>query len=66
MKAEKNKKTGKLSIKVKKGALHKEMGISEDKKIPAKALNKELKEAKKEGDVKTEKRVIFAKNFGHK
>jgi hypothetical protein len=43
MKANKNKKTGKLSIKVKKGALHKEMGIPEGEKISDKKLAKAKK-----------------------
>lgn len=57
MKAQKNKKTGKLSIKVKKGALHKDLGIASDKKIPATDLTV------KKGDSPLEvKRKTFAKN----
>lgn len=57
MKAQRNKKTGKLHLKLKKGALHKDLGIAEDKNIPAEKL-----EIKK-GDSPLEvKRKTFAKN----
>jgi hypothetical protein len=62
MKATKDKKTGKLSIKVKKGLLHEKMGIADDKKIPEKKLEKEKGSAKKEGNEKLEKEVVFAEN----
>lgn len=58
MKAEKNKKTGKLSIKVKKGALHKEMDIPEDKKIS----DKKLEKAEKHAGPLEKKRITFAEN----
>lgn len=56
----------KKPIKVKKGALHKELGIPSSKKIPAKTLNSALAKAKKTGNTTLEKRVVFAKNFGKK
>lgn len=56
-------KGGKVDIKIKHpGALHKEMGIPMDKKIPVKALKAEKREAKEDGDTKTMKRVNFALN----
>jgi len=58
-------KNGKVKIVIKesnKGALHEEMGIAEDKKIPAKDLAKEKKEAETTGDTKLMKRVVFAQN----
>jgi hypothetical protein len=58
MKAEKNKKTGKLSIKVKKGALHKELGIKEGEKIS----DKELEKADKDAGPLEKKRITFAEN----
>ena len=58
MKATKDKKTGKLTIKVKKGALHKEMGISEDKPISTKKLEK----ADKNAGPLEKKRITFAEN----
>jgi hypothetical protein len=61
MKAQKDK-SGKLTFKVKKGLLHEKMGIAPDKKIKEKSLNKEENTAKKDGDVKLEKEVVFAKN----
>lgn len=64
MKAEKNKKTGKMTIKVKKGALHKELGIAPDKKISDKTLEK----ADKHASPLEKKRITFAENakkFNH-
>ncbi len=58
MKASKNKKTGKLSIHVKKGALHKEMGIAQDKPISTKKLEK----ADKNAGPLEKKRITFAEN----
>ncbi len=52
----------KMDLHLKKGLLHEKMGISDDKKIPGKKLNAEEKDAKKEGDTKLEKEVVFAKN----
>lgn len=49
-----------------KGLLHKDLGIPEGKKIPGKVLSSALRAAKKSGNVKEEKRVVFAENFGHK
>lgn len=57
MKAEKTKE-GKLKIKVKKGALHKEMGIPEDEKIS----DKKLEKAEKTATPKEKKRITFAEN----
>jgi hypothetical protein len=51
-----------MSIKVKKGALHKELGVAEGKKIPAKKLAKAKATAKKTGNTKLAKRVQFAEN----
>ena len=62
MKVKKDKSTGKLTIKVKKGLLHEKMGISDDKKIPAKSLSKEKGHAEKTGNTKLEKEVVFAQN----
>lgn len=57
MKATRNKKTGKISIKVKKGALHKELGKPENEKLSSKDI------AVKEGDsALTKKRKVFAQN----
>ena len=49
-------------IKVKKGALHKEMGIPEGEKIG----KEKLEEAKENGSSKEKKRANFALNFGYK
>ena len=57
MKAEKSK-DGKLHIKVKKGALHKELGISEDKPISTEKLEK----ADKHAGPLEKKRITFAEN----
>ena len=62
MKVKKDKSTGKLTIKVKNGLLHEKMGISDDKKIPAKSLSKEKGHAEKTGNTKLEKEVVFAQN----
>lgn len=51
-----------LKIEVKKGLLHKKMGIDPDKKISSQKLEKEKAAAKKSGDTKTEKEVVFAEN----
>jgi len=48
--------------KVKKGLLHKKMGISEGKKISSSSLSKEKSKAKKSGNTKLEKEVVFAQN----
>jgi hypothetical protein len=52
-------------IKIKpshKGLLHEKMGIKKGKKIPTGSLEKEKAEAKKEGDVKELREVVFAEN----
>ena len=41
-----------------KGELHKELGISEDEKIPEKKLEK----AKKDASPEDKKRIVFAEN----
>jgi len=56
VKALKDKKTGKLKIKVKKGALHKELGIKEGDKISDKTLEK----AEKHAGPLEKKRINFA------
>lgn len=48
------------------GLLHKELGVAKDKKIGEKRLHAAAKSAKKSGNVKEEKRIIFAENFGKK
>lgn len=45
-----------------KGLLHKAMGISKSKKIPSKKLAKEKKVAKKTGNKKLMKQVVYAQN----
>ncbi len=52
----------KMNLKLKKGALHKELGVAEGKKIPAKKLAKAKASAKKTGNTKLAKRVQFAEN----
>lgn len=49
-----------LKIKVKKGLLHKKLGVSEDKKIPAKDLT-----VHKGDDLKLIREKTFAKNAKH-
>jgi hypothetical protein len=52
-----------MDIKIKHpGALHKELGIPENKKIPTKKIDSELSKAKKDDDTTLEKRLVFAKN----
>ncbi len=58
MKATKDKATGKLKIKVKRGALHKELGIKEGDKISDKTLEK----ADKHAGPLEKKRITFAEN----
>ncbi len=48
-----------MKLKLKKGALHSDLGIAQDKPIPTKTLNKKLKTAKKGSKFK--KRLNFAK-----
>ena len=45
-----------------KGLLHKKMGIDEGSKIADTALRTEEKKAKKSGNTKLEKEVVFAEN----
>jgi hypothetical protein len=54
-----------MAIKIKpshKGLLHKAMGISKGKKIPSGKLAKAKTAAKKSGNVKREKQIVFAQN----
>ena len=53
---------GEITIKH-PGALHREMGIPEGKKIPMKDLQHEKRVAEKTGDTTLSKRVNFALNF---
>lgn len=56
MKVKKDKKTGKLHLHLKKGALHKELGIKEGNKIS----DKELAKADKTAGPLEKKRINFA------
>lgn len=49
-------------IKVKKGALHKQLGMDQDKKIG----EKKLEDVKAKGTPLEKKRANFALNFGYK
>lgn len=54
-----------MAIHIKKsheGLLHKDLGVPEGKKIKASKLAKAKKSAKKRGDTKEEKRIVFAQN----
>lgn len=51
-----------MHIEVKKGALHKELGISEKKGISTERLEKAKATAKKTGDMTLLKRTMFALN----
>jgi hypothetical protein len=56
-------------IKIKpgnKGLLHKKMGVPEGTTLKASALEAKKKSAKKSGNVKLEREVVFAQNFRHK
>ena len=58
------KKKGKdPSEGLKKGALHKEMGIPQGKPIATSTLKKTVAKAKKSGNVKEERRAVQALNF---
>ena len=46
-----------------RGMLHEALGIAKKKKIPGARLKSALKSAKKRGDVKEEKEIVFAENF---
>lgn len=56
------KKGGEINIK-RPGALHRELDIPEDKKIPLKTLNKAKKKAEETDNTRLMKQVTFAKNF---
>jgi hypothetical protein len=49
-----------------RGLLHKELGVKQDRKIGAAKLNAAEARAKRTHNTALEKRVVFAKNFGHK
>jgi len=57
--------TKKPVFKLKKGALHSQMGVKQGEKIPVADLHSKLAAAKKRGDVTTERRVVFALNARH-
>lgn len=62
-----NHRKGSVHIKPShEGELHRELGVKEGHKIGASRLHSALREAKKEGDVKRERQIVFAENFGHK
>jgi hypothetical protein len=44
------------------GLLHKDMGIAQGKKIPEASLEKKKASAKKSGNVKELKEIVFAEN----
>lgn len=46
-----------------KGALHKELGVKKDKKIPEKKLDKAAKRAKNTGNEKEERQIALAKTL---
>lgn len=52
--------------KVKKGSLHKEMGVPEGKKIGRSKIEADEKKAKARGDVHRERQDQFALNFNKK
>lgn len=56
----------KVDFHLKKGALHEELHMAPGKKIPESVLRSKLAQAKRTGNVKEEKRIVFAENFGHK
>ena len=45
-----------------RGLLHEALGIAKDKKIPGSKLKATLKRAKKSGNTKLEKQVVYAEN----
>lgn len=55
---EERKNGGKLDLHLKKGALHKELGVAQGEKIPAKKLEK----AAHSSDPLLKKRAVFAEN----
>ena len=56
-------KTAKIQIdKKNKGLLHKKLGLSPGKKIPSVTLSSAKSKAKKSGNVKLEREVVFAQN----
>jgi hypothetical protein len=52
-------KNGKKAIKFKRGALHKELNVASDKKIPAEKMRAALSGA--DGDL-AKRRALFSKN----
>jgi hypothetical protein len=48
------------------GLLHKELGVAKGKKIGEKRLHAAARSAKKSGNVKEERRVIWAENMNKK
>jgi len=59
------KKTPHFLEGLKKGALHKQMGVAQGEKIPVADLHAKLAAAKKRGDTQTVRRVVFALNARH-
>jgi hypothetical protein len=49
-----------------RGELHKELHVAPGKKIGHARLASALATAKREGNVKEEKQIVFAENFGRK
>lgn len=52
----------KVDFHLKKGALHKEMGVKSGDKIPVEEMQQELAKAKRTGDVHLERQINFALN----
>ena len=52
----------KMNLKLKAGALHKQLGVKQGEKIPAKKMAAAKKKAKATGNKKLAKRVQFAEN----
>ena len=48
--------------KSRKGSLRRDLGTKKGSKISTKKIDSSLKRAKKEGDVKLERKLVFAKN----
>lgn len=45
-----------------RGLLHEALGIAKDKKIPGSRLKSALRAAKRSGNVKREKQIVYAQN----
>lgn len=56
---------GHVNFHLKKGALHKELGLNSGKKLSEKFLSKKLSAAKKNDNTILEKRLVFAENAKH-